>query len=476
MTSTPRIAILGGTVLMGSPLTGSFQRADLLVEDGRIAHIGELPAVVDAAAVDATGMLVLPGFVDTHAHLWEASMRGITAEWDLLDFAYGIRFHHAALHQPDDVYAGAHAGALASIDSGTTTVLDHAHILNSPEHADEALTAVTDAGIRAVWAYSLNEVPLPTPVFTAAGQRWDDLRRIRRTHTDGLVMLGVAPNEVGSVPWGTLVAEYKLARELDLPLTAHLDGTWGPARAPEVEWLHRAGVLGSRQVFSHANTASDTELRLLADHGAAVTSTPDTELRMGLGFPILPRAAAHGVTTGLGSDIQANNSADLFSAMRLARQAGNGYLQQTLLDTTGTGGLDGVPISCRQILHTATLGGAQALGLDDLIGSLEPGKQADIVLLRADTVRHRPIVDPFATVVLHTHPGDVDTVLVAGRPVKRGGVLAGADRAAQQVEAAFARLSERMHAAHGRCPRRPDGLIEQVAAAAMANAPHWINQ
>lgn len=456
---TRRILITGGTVLDGTPLHGAFRRADLLAENGTITAIGTFPELTDAGltgteVVDATGMLVLPGFVDGHAHLWEASMRGLTAEWDLLDFLYGIRFHHAGLHTPDDVYAGALAGALASLDAGTTTVLDHMHL---PAHAMHGLRAVRDAGIRAIWASGPDQLP--------------DAERMLGAGGGGPVTLGVAANEIGSVPWASTRAEYLLARERDLPLTAHLETLWGPGRAPEIEWLHRDGLLGPRQVFSHVNAASDDALRLLAGHGAAVVSTPDTELQMGIGHPVFGRAAALGIPAALGSDIQANNGPDLFTAMRLTRQAENGRRQQAVLDAAGTGGLAGVPVSTREVLHAATLGGARALGLDHLVGSLEPGKQADLVLLRVDGVRHRPLIDPFATVVLHAGPGDVDSVFVAGRAVKRAGVLAGADRAAALAEDAWARLADRMDAAQGRRPARPADLVAQVAAQAAANAP-----
>ncbi|MDR7276421.1 amidohydrolase family protein [Catenuloplanes atrovinosus] len=454
---TSRLLITGGTVLAGAPMHGEFRRADLLAEAGRIVGIGTFPPVTDAEMVDATGMLVLPGFVDAHAHLWEASMRGITAEWDLLDFLYGIRFHHASLHTPDDVYAGALAGALASLDAGTTTVLDHMHL---PAHAEPGLRAVRDAGIRAVWA----SAPAAVRAAAAGGLTTD---------AGGLVTLAVAADEIGNAPWATTRAEYLFARERDLPLTAHLETIWGPVRAPEIEWLHRDGLLGPRQVFSHVNAASEDALRLLADHGAAVVSTPDTELQMGIGHPVLGRAAALGVPAALGSDIQANNGPDLFAAMRLARQAENGRAQRAVLDADGTGGLAGVPMSTREVLHAATLGGARALGLDHLAGSLEPGKQADVVLLRVDGIRHRPLTDPFATVVLHAGPGDVDSVFVAGRAVKRAGVLDGARRATGLVEAAWARLAERMDAAGGRHPHRPADLIARVVAQAAANAPAW---
>ena len=474
MTSAPTL-ITGGTVLVGPALTGRFEAADVLVADGRIVEIRAGIDAPDAQTIDATGTFVLPGFVDSHAHLWEASMRGIAADWDIIDFAWSIRFNHAGLHTPEDLYAGALAGALASIDSGTTTVLDHVHAISSPDHADQALQAVTDAGIRAVWAYGLNEVP-GSNGFIDPAQRHSDARRLRALLPDnGRVTMGLAVNDLLSVPWELTVAEFGLALDLDVPLTAHANTTWGPWRPEEIELLAHDGLLGTRQVFSHADASSDHELELLADAGAALVSTPESELQMGLGMPIFHRAAAKGVTVGLGSDLQANNSPDAFTQMRLARQAENGRLHQVTLDGLGVAGLDGIGVSVRHSLHLATMAGATALGLDHLIGSLEPGKAADIVLLRHDSVRQHPIVDPFATVVEHSQVGDVDTVLVDGAVVKRGGSLdaTASAEALTLVDAAWSRISARMWG--GPKPPRPEGLFEQVSASTAANLPAWLN-
>ena len=475
---TTRTLISGGTVLIGSALTGSFSRADVLVVDGRIAAIGTDLDATGAEVLDASGTFVLPGFVDAHAHLWEASMRGISADWNIIDFAWGIRFNHVGLHAPDDLYAGALAGALSSLDSGTTTVLDHVHAVSSPEHSDAALRAVTDAGIRAVWAYGLTEVPGSTG-FDTPESRHADARRLRAALPDGsLVTMGLAVNDLLNVPWEQTTGEYALARELDVLLTAHANTTWGPWRPPEVEYLAHDGLLGQRQVYSHGDASSEHELDLLSGAGAALVSTPESELQMGLGMPLFRRAAERGVTVGLGSDLQANNSPDAFSSMRLARQAENGRVNQAVLDGPGLAGLaavDTIGVSVREILHLATLGGATALGLDHLIGSLEPGKAADIVLLRNDALRQRPIVDPFATVVEHSHVGDVDTVLVGGEVVKRHGALPKdvSGPATDLVEAAWARLSERMSGRGGPKPPRPDGLFDQVSASVAANLPAW---
>jgi len=477
---TDRALITDGVVLTGPPLTGQFRTADVLIEDGTITAIapdlaGTHGAGVDAEVIDAHGMFVLPGFVDTHAHLWESTMRGLTADWDLLQFVWGIRFNHAGLHTPDDLYAGAHAGALALLDAGTTTVLDHVHCLPTPAHVDQSLQAVSDAGLRSVWCYGLNDLPSTTPAFSNQKQRELDVRRVRAAlPTGGRITFGLAPNDITSVPWDATRAEFLLGRDLDVLVTAHLHSVWGPGRAPEVEWLAHDGLLNARQVFSHATAISDLELSLLAGTGAAISSTPDSELQMGLGFPVFARAATLGIPVGLGSDLQANNSPDAFTQMRLARQAENGRQQQRLLDGPGTSGLSGVPVSVRQVLHAATLGGATALGLDGVTGSLEPGKTADLVLLRNDRIGQRPVVDPFATIVMHSGAGDVDTVLVAGEVLKRAGTLvADTRRASGLVEASWEALAARMRDRGGATPARPAGMLEQLGQAAWANRPSW---
>ncbi len=473
--STRRTLIAGGTVLIGPALTGHFARADVLVVDGRIREIGSGIDAADAVVIDATGTFVLPGFVDAHAHLWEASMRGISADWDIIDFAWGIRFNHAGLHEPEDLFAGVLAGALASLDSGTTTVLDHVHAVAGPDHADEALRAVTEAGIRAVWAYGLTDVPGSTG-FGSPELRHGDTRRLRAKLPDaGRVTMGLAVNDLLAVPWEQTAQEYALARDLGVLLTGHLNTTWGPRRPPEVEFLAHDGLLGTRQLYSHGDASSDHELQLLAAAGSALVSTPESELQMGLGTPLFHRAAAMGVTVALGSDLQANNSPDAFTQMRLARQAENGRGHQSVLDGPGLAGLDGVGVTVRDSLHLATMGGATALGMQDLIGSLEPGKAADIVLLRNDGLRQRPIVDPFATVVEHSQVGDVDTVLVDGEVVKSRGALEAtvSTSAVELVDAAWARLSERMSARGGPKPPRPEGMFEQVSASVAANLPPW---
>ena len=479
-----RTLISGGLVLLGSPRDSRFERVDVLVVDGKIASIGaDLDRENVDEVLDAAGTVVIPGFVDTHHHLWETNLRGMTAAWDIIDFSWGIRFHHSAIQSAEDIYAGTFAGAMSAVDAGITTTLDFSHAINSPEHARQGVQALRDAGIRSLFAYGLIAAPYAPSGFGSDEDRRNDLRSLRsELFSSGdkaaLVTLGVAVNDIGGVPWEQTKAEYELARELDLLSTSHTDSTWSPQRAPEISWLHHDGLLGAHQVHAHMNTASEHELRLVADSGAAVASTPETELQMGMGFPMFARAAALGINVGIGTDIQANNPADAFTQMRLGMHAETARANQPLLDEWGTGALHGVAVAPAEMLYHATLGGARALGLDGVTGSIELGKAADLVLVRSDQLHHRPLIDSMSTLVQQSRVSDVHTVLIAGDVVKRGGELdpRSSSKAAELVDAAWGRLDGQIEARGGRLPARPDGMLEQMAQASAANAPEWAAQ
>ncbi|NHC47634.1 amidohydrolase family protein [Motilibacter aurantiacus] len=471
------VLIEGGLVLVGDPLEADIRRADVLVQDSRIAAVGTGLAIPAGARVlSARGRLVAPGFVDTHHHLWETTMRGAASEWSIIDFLWGMRFHHTAAHTPEDVYAGSYAAAVAALDAGITTTLDHMHAANSREHAEEGLRAVGDSGIRARWMLGLTTSDPQAPSSAGQQDRRDLLASLNEAQPFSVrqrVMVGVAANDLASVPWAQTVQEYALAAELGLGLTVHARSVPGPGLPAEIEWLHRARLLGPNQVYSHVTAASDDELRMLSDAGAAVSSTPETESQMGMGFPVWNRARRLGVEVGLGTDIQANNPADPFRCMLLALRLATVQEQEPGLQESGLLSLSGRPVSLVEVLHVATLGGARALGMGDRVGSIEVGKQADLLIVRQDALHHSPVVDPIATYVLHTRPSDVETVLVDGQVRKESGRMSdGADhRARDLVVAAWARLEPVIAARGGLLPPRPEDLLLQLARTMVANAP-----
>lgn len=464
-------------MLVGDPGEGRFELADVVVEDGRIAGVAADAPVEDARMVDAAGALVLPGFVDTHRHTWQTAMRGICADWTLLDYFRGIRLQISTAFGAEDVYAGNYVGALEALDSGVTTLLDFSHCMNSPDHADEAVRGLTDAGVRGILAYGMFPVPLEQPAFPTPGDRQADARRVRERHFssgDGLLGMGIALTELGLVPFDVTRAEVALARELDVMVTAHTGSVTTETRRPEVELLHAAGLLDHRQVHVHCNACTDRELDLLAGAGASVSLTPETELQMGMGFPIFARALTRGLVPSLGCDIVSNNRGDLFAQMRLGLQAERARANQPTLDSLAMP--EELTLGVRDVLRFATLGGAEALGMDSAVGSIEPGKAADLMLLRTDGLHMAPLNDPVAAVVLHAGPADVDTVLVGGQVVKESGRLANGrgPAAIGLVQASRERIVAALEPRGGMLPPAPEGWFEvtaQVIEQNLASAP-----
>ena len=451
---------------------GDLDPGDVLIEDGRIAEVGVDLEGGDWEQVDAGGRIVLPGFVDTHRHTWQTAMRGICADWTLLDYFRGVRLNIAQEYRPEDMYAGNLAGALEALDAGVTTILDFSHCNNSPDHADQALAGLRDAGLRATFAYGFYPVPLAEPHFSEHSQRLDDARRIRADALpadDGLLRMGVALTELGIVPFSNSRAEIALAGELDVLLTTHVGTVTSEGWPDEIELLAEAGLLGPGQVHVHCNACSDAAIGLIADAGAAVSVTPETELQMGMGFPVTGRALERGLRPSLGCDIVSNQSGDMLGQLRLALQVQRALDNQRELDELEMP--ERLTLGARDALEMATVNGAAALGLDSRIGTLSPGKEADVILVSTERLGMAPVNDALASAVLQARPDDVETVLVGGRVVKRDGELVEADaaRATRLVKQSRDRIIEAMEARGGLLLEMPDGWFEATKQAFLQN-------
>jgi 5-methylthioadenosine/S-adenosylhomocysteine deaminase len=467
-----RLIVKDGHVLTLDRSLGDFERADVLVEDGRIAAVEPGLEVAEAEVVEAGGKIVLPGFVDTHRHTWQTALRGICADWTLQDYFRGIRLHISTLFEPEDMYAGNYVGALEALDAGVTTVLDFSHCNNTPAHADEAVRGLKDAGLRAVFAYGFYPVPLADPHFTDHESRIRDARRVRSEHfsaRDGLVQMGIALTELGLVPLEATKREVETARELDLLVTAHIGTVGDPDWPREIEILHSAGLLDARQVHVHCNACTDRELKLIASSGASVSVTPETEMQMGMGHPITGRALACGLRPGLGCDIVSLGSGDILTQMRLGLQMQRALENDAKLKRAELP--QELSLSARDVLELATIDGAAAMGLDSELGSLRPGKAADLILIRTDGLNFAPWGDPVAAVVLHSHAPDVDTVLVGGRVIKRDGRLVDADalRARRLADESRERIMDSVEARGGLLLELPEGWFEGVRQAVLEN-------
>jgi len=419
----PRTIIRNGRVIGQAGETN-----EILIEDGRVAAIGPALEASDAMAIDAGGMIVAPGFVDTHRHLWQTSIRGVAADWSLVEYIRNIRLGYAAAYRPEDVYISTYVGALEAIDAGITTLGDFCHIVRSPEHADAARQAWLDSGMRGRLYYGFYDIPDEKPVFPNHADRLSHARSFRGGFgsADATLSFGLALTEFNLVPIASTAAEVELARELDVDITMHM----GTLSTPDgVTRLHNAGLLGSRMLHVHCNASTDAELRQIAASGGAISITPETEMQMGMGFPNTNRALAAGLRPTFGIDIVSDCSGDMGSQMRLALQTARAIDNQAVLDT---GKLPtSIPLRVTDAFDFATRDGAVALGLDHLVGSIAVGKRADLVLFRTAGLHHMPQTpDPVASIVLQSRPGDIDTVLIDGVVRKAGGTLVGVDMAA----------------------------------------------
>jgi 5-methylthioadenosine/S-adenosylhomocysteine deaminase len=437
----PELLIRGADLVTMDPALGDRRGADLHVRDGEIVAVGSGLEAPAAQVIDAAGMVGLPGLVETHWHLWGTIFRGLVQDpreesWFVLKERHGNDF------RPEDTYQSVRLGLAEALFSGVTTVHNYAHNTLSPEDADANLRAHAELGVRARFSYGT-----PTPA-TWLGQAeaeevmrrlghpldrlmdFDDLDRLARTwfaDEGGLLSLGVAIRGPSRTPAHVYEAEWAEARRRRLPITMHCAGTRGEvARIRQVQILERAGLLGPDVQLVHCNHVDAGERAAMAASGTHLASTPMAELRLGMGFPQLQEMEEVGVLVSLGFDSNAmGGSADMFQVMRLT------------LDAEHARTLD-VSLTSRRILQMATLDGARDLGLDHLVGSLTPGKRADLILVRTDRLHLAPYADPVLLLVHSATAADVDTVLVDGRVLKRGGRLTAVDADAVVREAAAA--------------------------------------
>jgi 5-methylthioadenosine/S-adenosylhomocysteine deaminase len=400
--------ITGGTIVSLDPAVGDLARGDVLITDGVITAVADRIDAADAEVIDATDRIVLPGFVDNHRHTWQTAFRGIGADWTFDDYVVAMHGTLKPRYRPEDVYLGNLLGRLEALHSGVTTMLDWFHAAQSPEHADAALTGLRDAPGRSIFCYG-------------AGYRTTDhidaeVRRVRAEVADtGLVTMALGLRGPGEATMDSVARDMKLAAELGLRTSVHVDGLSGGRPIAE---LREHGLLSDTTTFVHANGIGDDELRMLADAGSSVSISPDVEAKMGFGWPETGRVLAAGLRPTLSADDCPAAAGDLFATMRTA------FAVQRGLD----GGLNS-----RDLLAFVTIDAAESCGLGARTGSLTPGKDADIILLRADDPTVFPVTDPAGTIVTAGHPGLVDTVLVAGEMVKRDGRLLGVDLPALQA-------------------------------------------
>lgn len=432
------VILRGAQVLVGDPRDRRIVPADLRIRNGVIAEIGPDLDAGGAEAVDCSGRWIIPGFVDAHQHVWQAVLRGRLADTAHEEAASVVR-DIARSVTPADVFAGTYGGAVAMLDAGITCTFDHCDAVTSAEHGRAAVHGLDEAGIRAVWGYGFDSAPLGEP---DRGRLGDARAMAALVDEHPLLSFGVVPAWDGDL--GRFAEQIEIARDLDATILTHTDARAADGgRADSEVWLDE-GLLGGRHVHAFCSTTPMRVLTEIARLGGSVVSAPDLELGGGLGFTRLRDAYQAGAATALGTGSQAAASSDVFALMRLGMQSERMRHQQAVAEAKGTSGLDRIALRTEEILHIATLGGARALGLQDVCGSIEVGKAADLVVLRLASPRLVPLVDPMVALVMHMSVSDIEAVLVAGQFRKKDGVLTGdaAARSIEELDAGHARLAE----------------------------------
>jgi 5-methylthioadenosine/S-adenosylhomocysteine deaminase len=401
----------GGTVLSMDPEVGDLDVGDVLVEDGAISAV-QSSIDADAEVVDCTGKILIPGFIDSHRHTWEAAIRGCAPDATLDDYFVEVLDTFAPLYQPDDVYASNLAGSLECLNAGITTLVDWSHINNTPEHPDAAITALQETGIRSQYAYGSANTSLERYwYFSAEAIPNDDVKRIRDKYfssDDGLLTMGLATRGPGFTQDQVVQGEWALARELGIPLTVHVNMGRLAGRYAMVEQLDRLGLLGPDITFIHCCYFSEHEWQRVADTGGTISIAPQVELQMGHGWPPANKPLEFGLRPSLSIDVVTTVPGDMFT---------------------------------RKTLELATINGAHVAGVEDRTGSLTPGKRADIVVIDATAINVAPVHDPVAAVVLCADVSNVEHVLVDGEWRKRDFRLTGdLDKARSSVQASRDRL------------------------------------
>ncbi|HTE73171.1 MAG TPA: amidohydrolase family protein [Actinomycetes bacterium] len=424
----------GGTVISMDPEVGDLDVADVLVEDGKISAIQQ-SLDADAEVVDCTGKILIPGFIDSHRHTWEAAIRGCAPNATLDDYFVEVLDTFAPLYQADDVYASNLAGSLECLNAGITTLVDWSHINNTPDHPDAGIRALQETGIRSQYAYGSANTSLEKYwFFSAEAIPNDDVTRIRDTYfssDDGLLTMGLATRGPGFTQDQVVQGEWALARELGIPLTVHVAMGRMAGRFGMVEQLDRLGLLGPDITFIHCCYFSEHEWQRVADTGGTISIAAQVELQMGHGWPPVNKSIQFGLRPSLSIDVVTTVPGDMFTQMRAAFGAERARVNAVAWEANVT--VPETMLTARQVLETATLNGAYVAGLEDRTGSLTPGKRADIVVLDATAINMTPIHDPVAAVVLMADVSNVEHVLVDGEFRKRDFRLTG-DLAKAQTE------------------------------------------
>ncbi len=425
-----RILIKGGHVVSMDPEVGDHSPGDVLIEGDRIAAVGPNLEAGDAEVIDAAGDIVIPGFIDSHRHTWEAAIRNCAPNATLDDYFVEVLDSFAPLYRAQDVYASNLWGSLECLDAGITTLVDWSHINNTPEHPDAAIQGLRETGIRAQYAYGSANTSLTDYWWESEiVMPEDDVRRVRDTYFagEGLLSMALATRGPGWCKPQVVKAEWEMAKDLGLPITVHVGMGRLAGRFGMVRQLADTGLLYEGTTYIHSCYLSDEEWQMVVDSGSHISIASQVEMQMGHGTPPTIQCRRHGIKASLSNDVVTTVPGDMFTQMRAA--FGNERL--IVLNDAWEENVDPPAdlLTAREVLEMGTINGAAVANLAGQTGSLTPGKKADVVVLDASRPNVAPVIDPVAAVVISADVSNVDTVIVDGVVRKRDGKLVGVDLA-----------------------------------------------
>ena len=425
-----RTLIRSATVISMDDAIGDLSTGDVLVEGNRIVDVRPSIDLGSGAAeteiVDGKDRIVIPGLINAHMHTWQTALRGYAANWTLLEYFRRMHAGLATVFRPEDIHIATLVGALNQINCGTTTLVDWCHNNPTPDHTDAAVRGLIESGIRAAFFHgSPKPEPKPgEPHFSEIPHPRGEVERLLAgplADRDGLVTLGLAILGPHYSTLDVAMHDFRLARELKLIASMHQGG--GPAKTPGGwEKLIEAGLVGAGINIVHGNDLPDDLLDRLVDLGVSFSVTPENEMIQGHGFPITGRLLKRGVRPTIGIDLESVLAGDLLSVARVALS------MQRALDNAESRKASGtIPatttIPVREALRWITTEGARMLGREHQIGSLTPGKLADLVIINASDLNLHPVHDPVATVVMQTSLANIEAVMIDGTWKKRKGRL-----------------------------------------------------
>ena len=394
--------------------TGDIAGCDVQVRDGAIVAVGPKLNAPGAATISGEGMIVLPGLVETHWHMWNTLLRSMSG--DKQETGY---FRTTAVLgqkcEPADMYQGTRLAAAEAINSGVTFVHDWCHNIRGFDYAEADLRALRETGIRARFSYGGAQ-----GMANSASINVGDFERLHREWAsygnDGLITLGLAWRGMGgnnpatAIPPEIYRREIEAARNLGLPVSVHASGS-RPA-AGQVNTIYKANLLRKDTQIIHAIVVTKPEIDAIREAGASISISPFSELRIGFGMPQTGELLAAGIPVGLSVDtVELTGNADMFGIMKLVQNVENGKAENEF------------KLTARRVLELGTIEGARSMGIADKVGSLKAGKRADLIMVSTRDVNLGIFTDPAHMLVTAAQPGNVDTVVIDGRILKRGGKL-----------------------------------------------------